>query len=193
MSAVIRLWREHKKKANVVLVFDISGSMNEGGKLVNARAGAVELVSMLDDEDLLSLLCFNNQMRWAAQSRGMKAGRQDARRTLESLIADGGTRLYDSIDTAYQYLLQHPAPKRISAVVVLTDGADTDSHLELPALVARIRSDSEHRPIRVFTIGYGNDARAEVLKEISDVTQAKFYPGKPENIREVFKEIATFF
>jgi hypothetical protein len=25
------------------------------------------------------------------------------------------------------------------------------------------------------------------------VTQAKYYEGKPENIREVFKDISTFF
>src|SRR5262249_52188123 len=114
---------------------------------------------------------------------------------------------YDSIDAAYQYLLADGSgtsadsgtsgggggSERIAAVVVLTDGADTDSKLPLPQLLNRIRSDSEKRSIRVFTIGYGKDAKEDVLRQIADVTRAKYYKGDPKNIREVFKDIATFF
>ena len=109
------------------------------------------------------------------------------------MIAEGGTRLYDSVDAAYQYLLDSPRPDRISAVVVLTDGQDNQSRIQLAQLLGKIRSDEERRPIRVFTIGYGSDADDKVLQGIAGATQAKYFKGTPQNIREVFKEIATFF
>ena len=193
MNAVIELWRARKKKANVVLVFDTSGSMRDDNKLVSARAGALQLLSMLADDDTLSLLPFSSDMRWSGRNMRMGDSRLLAETTINLLVADGGTRLYDSIDEAYRHLAQHPQPDRISAVVALTDGQDTESVLKLPELLKRIRPDEEHRPIRVFTIGYGADADVNVLKSIADDTQAKFYKGTPQNIREVFKEIATFF
>jgi Ca-activated chloride channel homolog len=76
---------------------------------------------------------------------------------------------------------------------VLSDGADRDSSLRLETLLPRIRFDSENRAIRVYTIGYGSDARTDVLEKIAEVTQGRYYAGKPENIRDVFKEISTFF
>lgn len=77
--------------------------------------------------------------------------------------------------------------------MVLTDGADTKSQIALEDLLDQIRFDNEGKTIRVFTIGYGPDARKDVLEAIADATQAKFYAGTPENIRSVFKEISTFF
>ena len=47
--------------------------------------------------------------------------------------------------------------------------------------------------MRVFTIAYGSDADTTVLQRIADATQAKSYKGTPENIRSVFRDIATFF
>lgn len=124
-------------------------------------------------------------------------GRDRARatQTLGGLIADGGTALYDSIALAYKRAeeQQKADPSRITALVILTDGEDTDSRLKLDQLLASIRFDSERHTIRVFTIAYGQDADVKILQSIADATQAKSYQGTPENIRSVFRDIATFF
>jgi Ca-activated chloride channel family protein len=194
VDGAIDLWRHHKKHANVVLVLDTSGSMNDEQKMPNARAGAAELIDMLDDEDTLSLLPFSTRVHWAGQGLAMKDARKKAKATVSSLLADGETALYDAIAAARQYLLDHPDPGKIAAVVVLTDGEDTANSTTLDQLLARLQQGSEGTSgIRVFTIAYGSDARQDVLQKIAQQTRAKFYTGKPENIRAVFKEIATFF
>ena len=77
---------------------------------------------------------------------------------------------------------------------MLTDGEDTDSKPQTPGqLLDAIRFDGERRTIRIFTIAYGHDADTKVLQQIADATQAKSYQGTPENIRGVFRDIATFF
>jgi Ca-activated chloride channel homolog len=193
MDAIINLWKLHKKHSNIVLVFDTSGSMKDGNKMPNAKLGAQQLVSLLDSSDFLSILPFNSSPAWAARDLSVGSGREEATRTIESFFPTGGTALYDSIGVAYQALLDSPKAKSISAIIVLTDGADTDSKSSLNDLLNRIRFDSEKHTIRVFTIGYGADAVKDVLKSIADATQAKFYEGTPQNIQSVFKEISTFF
>ena len=193
MTAVKGLWQRHKKHCHVTLVFDISGSMSQQNRMTNARPGATQFISLLADEDMVSFLPFNNQLLWAEKGVLLKDGRKRLADRVNGLMPNGGTALYDAIDAAYQYLQQNTQPGRIAAVVVLTDGDDTNSKLKLDGLLQRIRFDAERQPIRIFTIGYGSEARNDILKKIADATQAKSYEGKPENIHEVFKDIATFF
>ena len=193
MDAIIKLWKQHKKHANVVLVLDTSGSMNQGGRLENARKGALELVNMLGDEDVLSFLQFDNDLNWVHRNLRMADNRAKMTQTIQTMIATGGTSLYDAVDEAYRYVGNNPDPERITAVIVLTDGEDRNSKLRLEQLLASVKSDAERRPIRVFTIGYGQEANGKILLQIAEQTQATFYKGTPENIREVFKDISTFF
>jgi Ca-activated chloride channel homolog len=196
MDAILNLWQQKKKAANVVLVLDTSGSMNDDRKIQNAREGAKQLVSLLSDGDHFSLLPFNTQITWASQNLPIRTGRDDLSRTINSLFAQGGTALYDSIDTAYQYLLNQNhqgEADSILSVVVLTDGEDTESKMHLSDLMDRIRYDGERHTIHVFTIAYGKDARKDILNQIAEATQAKAYEGTPENIVGVFKDISTFF
>jgi len=196
IDAILSLWQQKKKAANVVLVMDTSGSMNDDHKIQNAREGARQLVALLSDGDRLSLLPFNNKITWASQNVPLQTGRDELSRTIDTLFAQGGTALYDSIDTAYQYLLtQNPGGESdsILSVVVLTDGEDTESKMHLNELMAHVRFDGESHKIHVFTIAYGKDARKDILGQIAQATQAKSYDGTPENIVDVFKDISTFF
>ena len=197
MEAAIALWRKNKKHADVALVLDTSGSMR-GERLENAKAGADQLVQMLGEGDRLSIAPFNGTVNWAMKDAPVATGKAKAEAALTSLFADGDTALYDAVAAAYDHQAAAEAGRGvISAVVVLTDGEDTASATKLDALLAKIRTSEESRgagkTVRVFTIGYGGEANAKVLKDIADATDGKTYVGTPQNIREVFKDIATFF
>jgi len=194
INGTLQLWKSAKKHSNIVLVLDTSGSMKEEGKMLNAKVGAKQLVGMLDDADTFSFLPFSTDLRWSGQDVGVKDARGQLVGQIDSLFASGGTALYDSIDAAYQHLASAADPDaKIQAVVVLTDGDDTQSRLKLEQLMERIRYDGENRAIHVFTIAYGKDARKDILQKVADATQAKFYEGTPQNIVEVFRDISTFF
>jgi Ca-activated chloride channel homolog len=195
IDAVRKLWHENKKRSQITLVLDVSGSMNDEHKLENAKAGAEQLIGQLDADDTFSFLPFNNRLDWALQGVAIRDARARALSTLQGVFASGGTALYEAVAEAWGYQRQLSArdPGRISAVVVLTDGEDTDSTLKLPELLARIGGGRESQGIPVFTIGYGRDANRQVLERIATATGARFYVGTPENIRSVFREISTFF
>jgi Ca-activated chloride channel family protein len=194
INGILQVWKLQKKHSNVVLVLDTSGSMREEGKMQSAKEGAKQLVQLLDDGDTFSFLPFSSELHWAQQDASVKDERPQLIQRVDSLFAGGGTALYDSIDAAYQHLAAvHNPDAKIQAVVVLTDGEDTESKVKLNELMEGIKYNGESRAIHVFTIGYGRDARKDILQQIADATQAKFYEGTPQNIVEVFRDISTFF
>ncbi len=195
MHAILTLWHAQKKHANITLVFDRSGSMNDEHKIDNARAAALQLAGDLGDDDQFSLLSFSNRTAWPLRRAVMRSDREAAKASISGIYASGGTALYDAIGEAYDAHLQSQDQdaEKISAIVVLTDGADTDSRTSLEQLLQKIHFDNERHTIRVFTIAYGSDAKKDVLGQIADATQAKFYEGNQQNIRQVLREIATFF
>src|SRR5262249_38942270 len=104
MDSIIKLWHEHKKHANLVLVFDTSGSMRDNAKMPNAQSGAKQLIALLDDRDYLSILPFNTTFGWAGQNMMVQRDREAAARVVDSFYPQGETALYDSIDEAYRFL-----------------------------------------------------------------------------------------
>jgi Ca-activated chloride channel homolog len=193
MDAITKLWHEHKKRSHVTLVFDTSGSMKEENRIVRAREGAASLLGILRDDDSFSLLPFASSPGWAFRNTSLKDGRSMALGRVQGMFPSGGTALYDAISLAYNDLSKNPQTNKISAIVVLTDGEDTNSRTKLDQLLKQVRFDGEIRTTRVFTIGYGEGANAKILEMIADATQARFYKGTTENIETVFKEISTFF
>ena len=193
VNAIQHEWdTAEKKPADVALVVDTSGSMQEESKMPNAKAGARQLVSLLSDKDDFSLISFNDVPTWATTDQALAASRKPSLDAVDSLFPDGQTALYDAVDQAYDHLQQRPAD-HIRAIVVLTDGEDNKSAMALGALLAHIRSDPESHTIRIYTIAYGHDAKRGVLSEIAYATQGQAYDGTPQNIVEVFRDISTFF
>ena len=54
---------------------------------------------------------------------------------MRDLFADGGTAFYDAAAEAYDSMRRDAGDERINAVVLLTDGEDTDSTTSPDALV----------------------------------------------------------
>lgn len=194
MQAMLDLWKKRKKHAELVLAFDVSGSM-QGAPLAGAKEGALQFVELLGDEDLLSLLPFNDRVVWAGRDLKMGASRAQATGAVGSYFASGGTACYDAIAAAHAHLQakQKQSDDRVYAVVVLSDGVDRHSKTSLSKLLSQLQADRESKSIRVFTIGYGAEADGAVLEKIAKATGGKFFRGTHDDVRRVFKEISTFF
>jgi len=193
IDGVLDLWRRHKKRSQVTLVIDTSGSMQDDRKLQQAQEGARQLIALLDDSDEFSLAAFASEVSFLADGLQISVARGEAVRQVDALVADGKTTLYDAVAEAYRRALAGAKPNHIHAIVVLSDGDDTGSATPLERLMPQITYDGEARTIRVFTIAYGSQARREVLDRIAAATRARSYEGTPQNVVAVFKDVSTFF
>jgi Ca-activated chloride channel family protein len=192
----LEMWKQTKKTVDILFVFDRSGSM-KGEPLEQAKQGARDFLEMLDDRDRVSILMFNHQVHGrvaALEPVGPK--RRALVKQVENTFADGGTALYDAIAAAHQKLERQALadPRRIFALVVLSDGVDESSRTKLEDLQRQITPSAEMGAVvRLFTIAYGASADPKVLQAIADAGGGAFFSGDPATIRQVYRDLAAFF
>jgi Ca-activated chloride channel homolog len=188
------LWEQTKKPVDLVIAIDVSGSMS-GQKIAAARKSLVQFINLLGDNDRLQVITFSTKVTTMIPLTQIGPKRADITRRVSGIIEGGDTTLYDATLQSYQELESNGDPKHIRAVVVLTDGNDTASTNSLDDVLNQIGSKSEEggNSIKMFTIGYGTDADTGVLKKLAEKTGGLQYDSKPENINQVYSEIATFF
>ena len=189
LSRLLELWQKSKKATDAILVFDKSGSMR-GRALDEAKAGARAFLGTLHDEDRVTVIAFSSQVEQSYGPWRLGDRRKDFLQIIDALQAGGGTALYDAVAQAYGEAKKRAArePERIHAVVVMTDGKDEDSRLQLAALTRGFDDEA----VKVFTIGYGPLADETVLGKIADAAHGAHEKGSVESIAAVFEDMGAF-
>jgi Mg-chelatase subunit ChlD len=131
------------------LVLDTSGSM-VGEKLTNALMAVDRfLTKLLSPDDEIFLYKFNN---FPELVQDWTTDRQRLSRAIRRINANGGTAMYDAI--AESVPLAQTGQHRKRAVVLISDGNDTDSQVSLAEVKQMIR-ESE---VMVYAIGIDGQA-----------------------------------
>ncbi|HSD82779.1 MAG TPA: VWA domain-containing protein, partial [Anaerolineae bacterium] len=194
LDVVRESWLANKRRTNVMLVVDTSGSM-EGEKIENVKeALATFLDQIKSDEERVGLFEFYNDVTERVKISELKNNRSALVRAVENLDPGGNTALLDGVAAAYERLQQLNDPSRINAIVVMTDGKENASAISLGQLVARLQNGNQRGvPIVVFAIAYGGDADMQVLQSLSNATNGQTLVGSVETIRKLYKILSTYF
>lgn len=195
LNEILDAWRSDRKPARIEVVLDVSGSMNDDGKLESAKQGLVRFLEILQPQDEVGLSVFSDRATLVQAPVPMAKGRADLIKRVKGLGADGGTAVYDATDQAVRRIGDAADRSRISAVVVLTDGADNESAIGVEELREKLSlaSGSEGKGVRVFTIAYGSGAQQETLETIAEAGSGRAYTGDTETIERVYIQISSFF
>jgi Ca-activated chloride channel family protein len=196
LAELKRTWREDRKPANVLLVLDSSGSMNDEGRLASAKQGLRAFLRSVAPQDRLGLTTFSDQITPLVPIAPARDNRTRMTTVIGGIAAGGGTRIYDVTGAAVDQVAKLADTSRINAVVLLTDGEDTDSSARLEDVVRRLRAQGDSaRRVRVFTIAYsaGASGAADALARISQASGGKAYQGTTSDIESVYRSISSFF
>ena len=193
LEEILALWDREKKPAEIILVIDRSTSMLANGKMASAQAAATSVIKDLSGRDYFSLVVFNQQVDWPLRDVQMELGRDQARAKIRTIVADGDTALYDAVSQAHQFLKENHKPGYISAVIVLSDGADNKSTTKLEELLKAVEIENRNEATRIFTIHFLAGNMKPIMEDIAKATRAKAFEGRPDTILKVFKEIFYFF
>jgi Ca-activated chloride channel family protein len=196
LARIKETWRADRKPANVLLVVDTSGSMAEEDKLVQAKRGLELFLNEVARQDNVGLTAFSSEIQPLVPIAPIAQNRERLQEVVQGLIADGETRLFDATAEGVDTVKKLVDASRINAVVVLTDGVDTNSSRPPEDLIAELAAGSEaSNHVRVFTIAYGQGAAGSenVLKEIAAASGGKDYTGSTEDIESVYRSISSFF
>ncbi|GAB3596805.1 substrate-binding and vWA domain-containing protein [Microbacterium tumbae] len=213
ISTAIDQWTQVRKPSSVLELIDISGSMDEPigdgrSRLDGAIEGAQTTLDHFRSTDQIGVWAFTTGVSSNA-GEGI-----EVLRDVSALGADGenlnsslddlryaqrnGTPLYDAILTAYEEMSERAEPGRINAIVVLSDGEDTDSRTSLDSLVARIGTadgeSGDDAQVRIFPIAYGEGADSTALQRIADATGGQLFDASDaERIDLVFASVINNF
>jgi Ca-activated chloride channel homolog len=196
LAALKKAWREDRKPANVLLVLDTSGSMIQEQRLGRAKQGLEGFLAQVQPQDRIGLTVFSDEIRPLVPIGPLKDNTPRLRQAVAGVNASGGTRIYDVTSDAVDQVARVADKSRINAVVLLTDGEDTDSDRTADEVVKKLaaQGDSSKR-VRVFTIAYsaGAAGAAQTLARIAAASGGKSYEGTTSDIESVYRSISSFF
>jgi Mg-chelatase subunit ChlD len=174
---------KEKPSLAMVLVIDKSGSMS-GDKIEMAKSAARSAVELLGNSDQIAVVAFDGDtyVMSEMQSASNKGRISDE---ISRIEASGGTTMYPAMERAYEMLVATPA--RLKHVIILTDGVSS------PGDFTGIAATMQSARITVSTVAIGSDSDTQLLEEIAQTGQGRYYLTEdPAAIPQIFaKETVT--
>ena len=156
---------------SIVMTIDISGSMNDQGKLAGAKEAAKTFIATLRPFDRVELIAFSDRVTVVAPFTSDKRQLDQA---IDKLNANGNTQLYDAANQSVNDVLRTQGTR---VVIVLTDGEDTASKASLSSVLGLARQ--TNTPI--YTIGLGSDVKDDVLGRMATDTAGVYFKAPKAN------------
>ncbi|MGC8801872.1 MAG: extracellular solute-binding protein [Chloroflexus sp.] len=188
--AIKNSWSLNRKRADIVLIVDTSGSM-EGDKLTMVKAGIETFLMRILPEDRLGLITFDSTARLVVPMAPLSDNRIALQDAVQAMRASGRTALFDALILGKQVLDQLPTADddRIRAIVLLSDGADNASQKSLDD----IRTLFDESGISIFPVAYGSDADRQVLDAIAEFSRTIVVVGDTGDIAQIFENLSRYF
>lgn len=183
-------WAINRKRADIVLVVDTSGSM-EGEKLALVQAGLDTFLQRILPEDRVGLITFDSTARVATSMQPLAENRAQLQGEIANMRARGKTAVFDALELARQELEALPPAEdeRIRAIVLLSDGADNSSLVSLDSL----RANFDESGISIFPVAYGQDADVSIVEAIAEFSRTQVVKGDTGDIAQIFENLSRYF
>jgi Ca-activated chloride channel family protein len=183
-------WALNRKRADIMLVVDTSGSM-EGDKIELVKAGLETFLLRILPEDRVGLITFDSSARVATPLAPLSENRIALQTEIGAMRARGKTAVFDALELARQEMEALPASEddRIRAIVLLSDGADNESSITLDQVSASF----DETGISIFPVAYGADADVAIVEAIAEFSRTQVVQGDTGDIAQIFENLSRYF
>lgn len=189
--AVKNSWAQNRKRADIMLAVDISGSM-EGDKLEQVKAGLETFIQRILPDDRVGLITFASTANLVVPPAPLSDNRIKLQDAIQNMNASGKTAVYDALNTARDQIDKLPAlqdGERIKGIVLLSDGQDNASSITIDDLAKQF----DETGIYVFPVAYGDDSDPEALQKIADFSRTQVVQGSTGDIAQIFENLSRYF
>lgn len=180
------LERSDRMPLNLAIVLDKSGSMGGQAKLENAKLGAIEMVSRLNENDVVSLVVFDSRARVLVHAQKARH-KEHIIRKIHSVRAYGSTALYSGIELGSRQLSRYASSDNISRIVLLSDGlanVGPQTNAEIFQLGERLIG----RGMHVSAIGLGLDFNEQLLTGLTVNSGGNYYyTNSSDDLPDIFR------
>jgi len=174
---------------NLAIVLDRSGSM-EGAKLEKARQAAAMAVDKLGDDDIFSLVTYDDQtdLLIPPERVGGRDHREELKARIHRIQAGGSTALHAGVVLGAKQVRRFFEKERVNRVILLSDGlanVGPSRTSDLSSLGRELRGDG----ISVSTIGLGDDYNEDLMTALAEASNANYYYVKDaEKLPGIFSQ-----
>jgi Ca-activated chloride channel family protein len=207
ITAAHEAFPEVRKRAEVLFLVDVSGSMSEPiatgqTKLAAAKDAITEALDHFTAGDNVGLAAFSSDDDGAitpglvSDVTDIEVGRAGFLKALSTLAPIEFTPLYSAVDTFAKQRADDWHPDRINAIVLLSDGKNETLYPTITAeqMLGGLQHLHHETPVLVFTLAYGADADVATLQSISSATGAHYYDATdPTKVSDVLGDLVTSF
>jgi hypothetical protein len=184
------------KRLDVVLVQDVSGSMDERdtpggrGRLEVAQEAAITFVGQLSDTDRAGVVAYNDTAWLVQPATSDKSTVISAINSLPS--PDRRTNIGAGIQAGYTELItDNWRPKAVRAMILLSDGGANEPSNDPGDYARDWARDASECGIMVYTIGLGDGVSETLMQNIADLSGGEYYFSPDgENLATIYQEIA---
>lgn len=185
---------DKRKPANLVILVDVSSSMNIGDRIGLVRKSLRMMLDQLRPEDSVAIITFGGKSETALKSTPVK-GNDAIIRAIEALAPEAApdtTNLESGLRLAYELSEKMFDDDRINRIILCSDGVANDGATGPMSLLDKVVKDAR-KGICLSAIGFGignyNDFLMEQLADRADGNYA--YIDTPEEAKRVFVDNLT--
>jgi Ca-activated chloride channel family protein len=195
IAAVQQSWSFVKKQADIMLLIDVSGSMQNEDKITQAMQAAEAFLNGMESTNRVGLAVFSDEVQIRVPLGNYESVQQTLRSNVRSLHAEGGTELFAAVRDIVTSMNEEQDEDRIRAVVLLSDGADTgDEGVTLNDAISAIEaSRNALNPVILIPVAYGSDADVNALNALARASNTRVQSGDPQSILGVLEIISSYF
>ena len=176
---------------NLVLVLDISGSMNEASKKVSGDEPSISrinlvkysintIVELLRTNDTLTLFTFSNDCNQIISTRKIdNESKQFIKNSVNKLYASGSTNFWSGLTKSVNYINTNNniTKNDNNVIMILTDGEPTDIYNPPSGIIETFFEEYDYKSknISVHTCAFGYDPQSQLLFNLANRTNGSYY------------------
>jgi Ca-activated chloride channel family protein len=173
--------------AALTFVIDVSGSMDEPGRLDLAKESLGVMTDRLRDDDAVAIVTFTDEAETVLPMTGLGGNRDRIHEAVAGLEPSASTNLGAGVETGYATAVAGLREGATNRVVLVSDALANTGDTDPDAILEKIGEARRAHGITLFGVGVGSDYGDDLMERLADRGDGHTtYVSTPEEAREVF-------
>ncbi len=175
------------QNADIALVIDSSGSMNENDPEDMRKSAAKMFIDLAHKNDQVTVVDFDDSVTLLKELCPVGDNIFDLKSAVNGIDSDGYTNINDGLQVGYEQLNgPNAVPTNQKAAILLSDGYSNRGLNPIYSIVPEYKS----KGWPIYTIALSGEADRDTLKKIADETGGEFYDA-PTNavLQDIYNRI----
>ncbi|WP_369246713.1 von Willebrand factor type A domain-containing protein [Streptomyces sp. R41] len=175
--------------AALTFVIDVSGSMEEPGRLDLAKDSLDVMTDRLRDDDSVALVTFSDDAETVLPMTRLGDHRGRVHDAIDGLEPQESTNLGAGVDTGYDAAVEGLREGATNRVVLISDALANTGDTDADSILERISGARREHGITLFGVGVGSDYGDALMERLADKGDGHTtYVSNKDDARKVFCE-----